>query len=158
MTLWINTNKLTSSGIETVSEELKTLLFSFSTELFRTADLFPMFGAARVWLVWRSKQHRKGPVHGGFLPGTHEEAGKTGSAEPVSWHEPGARQLPKGQRLWVGLHSLSWWVINFLAIFLKLQIMCCMCVYVRGCCWILTVEEVGNMFLAWIPVSASQCI
>lgn len=86
--------------------------FLFSPELFRPADVFPMLGAARVRLVWRSKQHREGPVHGGLLPGPNEEAGEAGPAGPSSCpfpgHEPGAGQLPQRQGLRVGLHSLPW--------------------------------------------------
>lgn len=60
-------------------------------------------------LVWRSQQHGEGPMHGGLVPGSDEEAGEAGPAEPaVPGHEPGAGQLPQRQGLRVGLHSLPW--------------------------------------------------
>ena len=69
--------------------------------------MFPVPGAAGVRLVWRSQQHREGPVHGGLLPGTHEEAGEAEpAAGPVPGHDPGAGQLPQRQGLRVGLHPL----------------------------------------------------
>lgn len=94
---------------------------AFSPELFRPADMYPVSGAARMRLVWRSQQHRKGSVHGGVISGSHEE---TGEAEPVPGHDTGARQLPQRQGLWVGLHPMPRWDIHFLFILLKLQIMC----------------------------------
>lgn len=84
----------------------------FSPKLFRSADMFPVLGAAWVWLVRWPQQHREGHLHGGLLSGPDEETGKARPASPGSSpaprHEPRAGQLPQGKGLWVGLHSVPW--------------------------------------------------
>lgn len=70
------------------------LIFFFRPKLFRSTDMFPVLGAAWVWLVRWPQQHREGPLHGGLLSGPDEETGKARPASPgsspVPRHEPRA--------------------------------------------------------------------
>lgn len=86
--------------------------FFFSPKLFRSADMFPVLGAAWVWLVRWPQQHREGALHGRLLSGPDEETGKAGPGSPgpspAPRYESGAGQLPQGKGLWLGLHSVPW--------------------------------------------------